>query len=84
MDKSLQGEGWGSLLVTHAMKVVYQASQAVGVYGLFVEAMNDKAQSFYPPLGFIPLVRENRRAQFYPTQSLEKRFTASPSHPPAP
>lgn len=31
VDKSLQGQGWGSLLVTHAMKVVYQASLAVGI-----------------------------------------------------
>jgi GNAT superfamily N-acetyltransferase len=84
VDKSLQGEGWGSLLVTHAMKVVYQASQAVGIYGLFVEALNEKAHAFYLSLGFIPLVRENRRALFYPTQSIERLFTASPTHPPAP
>ena len=41
LDKSLQGQGLGSMLVTHAMRVVYNASLAVGIHGLFVEALND-------------------------------------------
>ncbi|HBE5563118.1 TPA: N-acetyltransferase, partial [Escherichia coli] len=35
LDKSLQGQGFGSMLVTHAMRVVYNASLAVGIHGLF-------------------------------------------------
>lgn len=70
----LQGQEWGSALVTHAMKVVYLASQAVGVHGIFVDALNDKARNFYIKLGFIPLVGENANSLFYPTQSIEALF----------
>jgi len=74
IDKSLQGCGWGATLVAHAMKVVYGASQAVGVHGLFVEALNDNAKAFYKSLGFIPLTGENEYTFFYPTKSIEKLF----------
>jgi ribosomal protein S18 acetylase RimI-like enzyme len=74
VDKSLQGAGWGSTLVAHAMNVVYHASHAVGIYGLFVEAINEKAKEFYISLGFIPLSGNNNNALFYPTQSIEQLF----------
>lgn len=74
VDKSLQGTGWGSTLVAHAMNVVYHASRAVGIYGLFVEAINERARDFYINLGFIPLSGNNSNALFYPTQSIEQLF----------
>ncbi|HGC2922140.1 TPA: GNAT family N-acetyltransferase, partial [Escherichia coli] len=64
LDKSLQGQGFGSMLVTHAMRVVYNASLAVGIHGLFVEALNDKAKAFYKSLGFIQLIGNNERSLF--------------------
>lgn len=56
------------------MNVVYHASHAVGIYGLFVEAINEKAREFYISLGFIPLSGNNNNALFYPTQSIEQLF----------
>lgn len=64
IDKSIQRQGYGELLVVHAMRVVYQASHAVGIYGLFVEALNDKAKQFYLGLGFIQLTGENAASFF--------------------
>ncbi|CAH3411100.1 TPA: type II toxin-antitoxin system toxin KacT [Klebsiella pneumoniae] len=75
IDKSLQGQGWGEMLVAHAMRVVWGASKAVGIYGLFVEALNEKAKAFYLRLGFIQLVDENSNLLFYPTKSIEQLFT---------
>lgn len=75
IDVTLQGDGWGSTLVSHAMSVVFLASQAVGIHGLFVEAMNSRAKHFYASLGFIPLVGENARALFFPTKSIEQLFS---------
>ncbi|HAZ7028591.1 TPA: N-acetyltransferase, partial [Escherichia coli] len=66
---------WGATLVAHAMKVVWSASLAVGIHGLFVEALNEKAHTFYQSLGFIPLVGENENALFFPTKSIELLFT---------
>ena len=77
VDKCLQGQAWGTTLVAHAMKVVYQASLAVGIHGLFVDALNDGARQFYLKLGFVPLVGENAGSLFYPTKSMEKIFGAA-------
>ncbi len=74
IDKSIQGNGFGEVLVIHAMRVVYRASQAIGVHGLFVEALSESAQNFYEKPGFIPLVGSNQRSLFYPTKSIENMF----------
>ena len=74
---SEQGKGYGELLVTHAMKTVYYASLAVGIYALFVEALNDKAEKFYLNLGFIPLKRVSESTYaclFYPVSGFEAIF----------
>ncbi|MCS7395454.1 hypothetical protein NZ028_23505, partial [Escherichia coli] len=63
-----------AVVLTHAMKVVYQASQAVGIHGMFVEALNDNAKKFYLRLGFIQLKEENCDSLFYPTKSIEVLF----------
>lgn len=74
IDKSIQRQGWGELLVTHAMKIVYQASQAVGIHGMFVEALNVNAKAFYRELGFTQLKGENENSFLYPTKSIELLF----------
>ncbi|QGU09291.1 GNAT family N-acetyltransferase [Leclercia sp. J807] len=74
IHQDFQGQGWGMTLVTHAMKVVYLASQAVGIHGMFVDALNDKAKAFYLKLGFISLTGSNANSLFYPTKSIEKLF----------
>lgn len=76
VHKELQGQEWGTILVTHAMKVTYLASQAVGIHGIFVDAMNDKAQQFYRKLGFITLVGSNVNSLFYPTRAIESLFAS--------
>lgn len=74
IQKELHGQEWGTTLVTHAMQVVYRASLAVGVHGMFVDALNEKAKQFYLKLGFIALTGNNANSLFYPTKSIEKLF----------
>ncbi|EOZ7525768.1 GNAT family N-acetyltransferase [Enterobacter sp. BNK-22] len=74
IHEDLQGQEWGTTLVTHAMRVVYLASQAVGVHGIFVDALNDRAKRFYLKQGFIPLTGENSHSLFFPTKSIERLF----------
>ncbi|MGG7522537.1 GNAT family N-acetyltransferase [bacterium BS0013] len=74
VHKTLQGNEWGTTLVTHAMRVVYLASQAVGVHGLFVDALNEQAKRFYLKQGFIPLQGDNSNSLFFPTKSIERLF----------
>ena len=61
------------------MKVVYQASRAVGIYALFVDAKNPAARQFYLNLGFTPLKGENANPLFYSTKSIETLFEEKPS-----
>ncbi|MGD8164973.1 N-acetyltransferase [Pantoea sp. FN0307] len=74
IDKTLHGQGWESMLVSHAMSVVYHASLAVGIHGMFVDALDNEAKQFYTSLGFIELAGENGSSLFYPIQSIEKLF----------
>lgn len=74
IHKNLQGKAWGTTLVTHAMKVTWLASQAVGIHGMFVDALNDGAKAFYVKLGFIALHGRNANSLFYPTKSIESLF----------
>ncbi|EGD1407072.1 GNAT family N-acetyltransferase [Salmonella enterica] len=76
IDINLHRQGYGETLVTHAMKVVYQASQAVGIHGLFIEALNDNAKQFYLRLGFTQLKGENKNFLFYPTKTIKLLFEA--------
>jgi Acetyltransferase (GNAT) family. len=74
VHKDIQDCEWGTMLVTHAMKVGYQASQAVGVHGMFVDALNDNAKQFYLKLGFVGLTGNNAHSLFYPTKAIETLF----------
>ncbi len=42
-----QGKGFGSFLFTDALKRISQASQAMAVYAVTVDALNDRAAEFY-------------------------------------
>lgn len=50
-----QGQGLGSILLADACKKVSQASSALAVIGIIVDAKDDKSISFYKYFGFIPL-----------------------------
>lgn len=74
IHKELQGNEWGTTLVAHAMRVIYLASQAVGVNGIFVDALSEQAKRFYLKLGFIPLAGKNSHSFFFPTKAIERLF----------
>ncbi len=77
VDRHLQRQGYGGLLVTHAMSVTWRASLTVGVHGFFVEALNLKVRRFYQNLGFISLAGANANSLFYPTASMARLFLES-------
>lgn len=81
VDKQIQGQEWGTTLVSHAMRVVWRASQAVGIHGIFVDALNEGAKAFWVKLGFIPLVGENANSLFYPVKSIEPLFADANKSP---
>ena len=61
VDKSYQGEGYGEALVYHACKVTMNAAEQIGIFGMIVEAKNDKVMEFYKKLGFKQLKNTQNR-----------------------
>jgi len=52
---SIQGQGLGSILLADALRRVVQASQAMAIYAVVVDALNERAAAFYLQFEFIPL-----------------------------
>ncbi|ARU94003.1 GNAT family N-acetyltransferase [Tatumella citrea] len=71
IDISLQGNGYGAVLVAHAIKVVSKASDAVGIHGMFVDALNEAARKLYRQLGFTELKSPNDNSLFISTSSIK-------------
>lgn len=53
VDRSLQGQGIGRALLRDAVLRTLQASEALAVRGLLVQALNLEAQRFYLACGFV-------------------------------
>ncbi len=53
--ESHQGKGFGSFLFTDALKRISQASQAMAVYAVTVDALNDRVAEFYQRRDFTPM-----------------------------
>lgn len=50
-----QGKRYGELLLTEANHRTFLIAEQAGVIGLFVDAKNDSARSFYERYGFVTL-----------------------------
>jgi GNAT superfamily N-acetyltransferase len=53
VDRSVQGQGIGRALLRDAVLRTLQASEALAVRGLLVQALNPAAQGFYLSCGFV-------------------------------
>lgn len=56
VDKQLQGQRLGELLLVDIFKKGIRISQDIGVVGFLVDAINERAKQFYLKYGFSPLV----------------------------
>lgn len=71
VDQSFQGQGLGSILVADACRKVAQASAALAVAGMVVDAIDSTAASFYQHFGFTPLPGKPERL-FLPAIALRR------------
>jgi len=55
VDRSMQGQGLGELLLVDAITRARGVLQHVGVYALFVDAKDEQAAAFYRKYNFRPL-----------------------------
>ncbi len=66
-----QKHGLGETLLLDAIRRVVQASTAIAVYAIIVDAKNERAQVFYERYGFRVFADEPRRL-FLPLETFEK------------
>lgn len=52
VDRSFQGQGLGRALVRDAGYRIVQAAEMIGIRGVLVHAVSDRAKKFYEHLGF--------------------------------
>lgn len=55
VSQSLQKQGIGHILISSALVMVERAEQIAGGIGLFVDAKDHSAASYYAQFGFLPL-----------------------------
>lgn len=55
VDLTYQERGLGELMLFHALRISLDASETMGVFGVTVRALNEKAVAFYARYGFVAL-----------------------------
>lgn len=56
VDKTMQGQGLGKILLIHALKKAVKISEEMGIFAVRVDAIDEKSKNFYLKYGFIPLI----------------------------
>lgn len=64
LDHSLQGQGMGGALLSHAVRSADQASRIVAARLLVVDTIDASAASFYEHYGFPPLTTDDHHQRF--------------------
>jgi ribosomal protein S18 acetylase RimI-like enzyme len=70
VSKTAQGHGIGRMLLVDAIKRTLAVSEQIAIHAMVVDAINDKAKSFYERFGFTPLCNDRPRL-FLPLKSIE-------------
>ena len=60
VDRSVQGQGLGALLLVDALRRSLQISEQVGIGAVEVDAIDDAARNFYLKFGFRSLLDDPR------------------------
>ncbi len=71
VDKRLQKQGLGGVLLVDALKRVRDVADRIGIHAVTVHALNDRAKSFYEAFGFLALVDDGHHL-FLPTATIRK------------
>jgi GNAT superfamily N-acetyltransferase len=71
VDRSVQGQGLGALLLVDALRRSAEVYFQLGIRAVEVDAIDDAARSFYLKFGFRPL-RDDPRHLFMPIQKIRQ------------
>ena len=73
IDKSLQGKGYGEILLIDALKRCYEISESLGTIAVIVDPIDENAQKFYDKYGFILLPTSKK--MFLPMKTIKQLLT---------
>ena len=76
VDRAYQGRGLGEFLLFDACERIFQASRSMAVYAVMVDAIDDRARTFYERYGF-QVFPETTNRLFLPLQTLERARRSS-------
>lgn len=76
VDQQFQGRGYGGALLVEAIRRGAASATQIGIAGLFVDAKDDQAATFYRRFGFVPLPSDARRL-FLPLSTLLSAASSS-------
>ena len=71
VDLRFQGQGLGAILIVDALEQVQDLAERIGIHAVTVDALNDKARSFYRAFGFLAL-KDDPRHLFLPTATIRR------------
>lgn len=58
VDKTVQGQGLGKVLLIHALKRAVKISSELGIFAVRVDAIGEDSKNFYLKYSFVPLVNQ--------------------------
>ncbi|MDZ7900465.1 MAG: GNAT family N-acetyltransferase [Arcicella sp.] len=70
IDKSMQGKGFGEILLFDALKKCLDLSIEMGILAVIVDPIDDKAVGFYKSYGFIELPTSDK--MFLPIKTIQQ------------
>jgi len=75
VDRKIQGQGYGQLLMVEAMKKALLVAENIGIIGFFVDAKHHAARNYYAQFGFISF-RHEPLEMFLPLATLREALKA--------
>jgi GNAT superfamily N-acetyltransferase len=73
VDKTVQGKGIGAWLLVRALEKALQVSGISGNYAVMVDAIDERAKSFYLKYGFLPL-NNHPLSLFLPLKKIQEEL----------
>lgn len=70
VDQRAQGYGIGKMLLVNAIQRTLAISDEIAIYAMIVDALDERARSFYVQFGFSQLDSEDHRRLFLPLKSV--------------
>jgi GNAT superfamily N-acetyltransferase len=78
VDRSVHGQGLGSLLLVDALRRTESLADEIGIRAVEVDAIDDAASAFYIRFGFTPLADDPRHL-YLPIQAIRRMGLAAPA-----